>query len=315
MNRFDVHAHFAPESAPAASVGYAERMRREGFVQGGPDMRWSPESALAFMAERGIAMQLLSMPMGLPAEQARATNEHAARIVADRPSRFGLLASVPLAEPVRAVEEVRYAADTLGADGFVLMTNHGGAYLGDARFEPVFAELDRRAASVFVHPAAPAPFGLLGLGRPAPLIEFPMDTARTVVDALFAGLFLRHPGIRFILAHAGGVLPALSARLLSLGTKEWVDNPHGVTRDQLAAQLASLYFDTAIAGTAVTVAPAIEVAGADHLVFGTDFPPAGVDVVDQTIAELRGSLGPGDQRGLEETFGTLFPAAVARVAG
>lgn len=66
------------------------------------------------------------------------------------------------------VRRWRYAADVLGADGFILMTNYGGAYLGDDRFEPVFAELDHRNASVLVHPTTPASFGQLGLGRPGP---------------------------------------------------------------------------------------------------------------------------------------------------
>lgn len=306
MHRFDVHAHFG-----LATDVPEEQLRREGFVRGGPETRWSPESALAFMDERGIALQLLSLPVPLPAERVRAVNELGARVVAAHPDRFGLLASVPMGEPGRAVEEIRYAADTLGADGFVLTTNYDGAYFGDERFAEAFAELDRRAASVFVHPVLPEAFDRLGLGRPGPLIEFPMDTARTVVDALFAGLFLRHPGIRMVLAHAGGVLPALSQRILSLGVKEWVANPRGITRDQLRDQLASLYFDTAIAGTPVTLAPAIDVAGADHLVFGTDFPPAGVDVVDATLADLRSALGDG-QRRLEATFGELFPEAAAR---
>lgn len=308
MRRFDVHAHFGLAS------GSAELMRREGFVQGGPETRWSPESAMAFMDARGITMQLLSLPMALPPEQVRAVNEQGARIVADHPDRFGLLASVPMGEPDRAVEEIRYAQDTLGADGFVLLTNYDGGYFGDARFAPVFAELDRRAASVFVHPVIPPAFDRLGLGRPGPLIEFPMDTARTAVDAIFAGLFLRHPRIRMVLAHAGGVLPALSQRILSLGAKEWVANPYGITRDQLRAQLASLYFDTAIAGTPVTLAPAVAVAGADHLVFGTDFPPAGLDVIDQTMADLRDGLAPDDRPRLEAAFRELFPAAADRAA-
>lgn len=250
--------------------------------------------------------------MPTDSEQARPANEHSAQIVAAHRGRFGLLASLPMASPQRAVEEVGYAADVLGADGFILMTNYGGAYLGDDRFEPVFAELDRRNASVLVHPTTPASFGQLGLGRPGPLIEFPMDTARTVVDAIFAGLFLRHPNLRVVLAHAGGVLPALSQRILSLGVKPWVANPGQLTCEQLRAQLASLYFDTAIAGTPVTLLPVIDVAGRAHLVFGTDFPPAGTDVIEATIDSLQASLTDPDQQQMETTFTGLFPAAASR---
>lgn len=311
MQRFDVHAHFAVGSGPADRA-IVMQARQEGFTGSAPMPGWSPEEAIAFMDAHGITMQLLSLVVPADAEQARAANEHGAQIVAAHPGRFGLLASLPMASPDRAVEEVRYAADVLGADGFVLMTNYDSVYFGDDRFEPVFAELNRRKASVFVHPVGPASFGQLGLGRPGPLIEFPMDTARTIVDAVFAGLFLRHPSLRMVLAHAGGVLPALSQRILSLGVKPWVANPRQLTREQLRAQLASLYFDTAIAGTPVTLVPAIDVAGHAHFVFGSDFPPAGVDVIEATIDSLQTSLTARDREQMEATFTELFPAAAAR---
>lgn len=311
MQRFDVHAHFAVGSGPAERAVVA-RAQQEQFTGSAPTIGWSPGEAIAFMDAHGITMQLLSLPVLVDAEQARAANEWCAQIVAAQPDRFGLLASLPMANPGPAVEEVRYAADVLGADGFVLITNYDGVYFGDDRFEPVFAELDRRNASVFVHPASPAGFGQLGLGRPGPLIEFPMDTARTIVDAVFAGLFLRHPNLRMVLAHAGGVLPALSQRILSLGVKPWVANPRQLTREQLRTQLASLYFDTAIAGTPVTLAPAIDVAGRAHFVFGSDFPPAGLDVIESTIDSLQTSLTAHDRNQMEATFTALFPAAAAR---
>jgi 6-methylsalicylate decarboxylase len=311
MKRYDVHAHFAVGSGPADRA-VDRQARQEGFAGSAPMTEWSPGKAIAFMDAHGIAMQLLSLPVPTDPEQARAANERGTQIVAADPNRFGLLASLPMASPDQAVEEVRYAADVLTADGFVLMTNYEGAYLGDERFEPVFAELNRRKATVFVHPATPPAFGQLGLGRPGPLIEFPMDTARTIVDAVFAGLFLHHPNLRVVLAHAGGVLPALSQRILSLGVKPWVANPRQLTREQLRAQLASLYFDTAIAGTPATLLPAIDVAGPAHLVFGTDFPPAGPDVIDATIDSLQTSLIARDQKQMEATFSELFPVAAGR---
>ena len=53
-----------------------------------------------------------------------------------------------------ALAELEYALDVLELDGVVLFSNSCGVYLGDARLEPVFKELDRRGAVVFVHPTA-----------------------------------------------------------------------------------------------------------------------------------------------------------------
>jgi predicted TIM-barrel fold metal-dependent hydrolase len=314
MRRFDVHAHFTmADPTPETERAFAEQAEREGFAAGGPPIaRWSPEEALAFMDTQGIEMQLLSMPMAMSPDEARAVNERGAAIVASAPGRFGLLAALPMLDPDHAIEEIRHAADTLGADGFALMTNYDGAYLGDDRFEPVFAELDRRAASVFVHPAQPAPFDRLGLGRPGPLIEFPMDTARTAVDAIFAGLFLRHPRMNVILAHAGGVLPALSGRILAVATKPWVPNPRSLTRDDLRTQLESLYLDTAIAGTEASILPAVAMSGRARFVFGSDYPPAGSDTIEDTITGLETHLTEADRALMEDTFARLFPTAAAR---
>lgn len=112
-------------------------------------------------------------------------NDFGASVVDKHPSRFGLLALIPLTDPAAAVEEIGRALDELHADGFILVTNYDGRYFGDPSFDPVFAELDRRGASVFVHPVNPAGFHLTSCGRPGPLIEYPMDTTRTVVDALW----------------------------------------------------------------------------------------------------------------------------------
>jgi predicted TIM-barrel fold metal-dependent hydrolase len=312
MPRFDVHAHFIPETVGSAQ-GAGPMRGSANFRTTGPVTAWSPARAIAFMDERGVALQLLSMPIAGTVASARAINDRGARIVADRPDRFGLLAALPLADPDRAVDEVRRASDELGADGFVLTSNYDGAYLGDPRFDPVFAELDRRRASIFLHPIHPVPSELC-LGRPGPLIELPMDTARTVVDAIFAGVFLRHPGIRMVLAHAGGVLPTLSRRILALGTRSGVPNPHAITPDQLREQMASLYFETAVAGEDVSLGPAVDVAGPRHLLYGTDFPAASEDIIDAMTSALSTgkTLAAGDVAGLDETFRTLFPAAAAR---
>lgn len=308
--RFDVHAHFAP---PAEGDPWGFSTMRAAD-RPGPRGEWTPEVAIQFMDERGVDLQLLSLPLEMDADLARRSNEGAAHLAEAYPARFGTLASVPLGTPDRALEEVRYAGDELGADGFVLLSNYDGSYLGDPRFDPVFAELDRRGAAVLVHPVEPAGFDRTGLCRPGPLLEYPMDTARTIVDALYAGLLLRYPRLTMILSHAGGALPGLLHRILALGTKAWVANPNGITREQLREQLASLYYETAIAGEASVLAPVLNLAGADHVLFGTDFPPAGLDVVDASAEALTTTLsaagrGPVE---LDDTFRALFPAAASR---
>jgi predicted TIM-barrel fold metal-dependent hydrolase len=103
---------------------------------------------------------------------------------------------------------------------------------------------------------------------------------------LYAGVLNRHKNIKFILSHAGGPLPTLAPRLSTIGTLHWVPHPSELTQEAVLTQLARLYFDTAIAGTAASIGPVLELTTPDHIVFGTDFPPASEPVIEQNIAAL-----------------------------
>jgi len=308
----DVHAHYGPPGPAAAQL--LLRAHEIGEYAG-PKLQWSPELAIAFMDAHGIQLQLLSFPMSLPAEQARMFNDYGASLVAKHPDRFGLLANIPMADPDDAVTEIDYAATQLHADGFILVSNYQGRYLGDERFEPAFAALNRHHATVFIHPVMPAGFELTGCGLPGPLIEFPMDTARTLVNALWAGVLARHPNLRFVLAHAGGVLPVLAPRILDLAPADWVPDPTTGT-DSIAAQLRSLYADTAIAATPGSLAPLLGMTTPDHVLFGTDFPAAPITAIESNIAALRDSepLGGDGLAVIAGNPGALFPAAYQRLS-
>jgi predicted TIM-barrel fold metal-dependent hydrolase len=81
------------------------------------------------------------------------------KLVKSRPDRFGQFACIPLPDVDGSVAEAVYALDELHADGVVLLSNAGGKYLGDKYFELLWAELDARAAVVFIHPTEP-PIGV-----------------------------------------------------------------------------------------------------------------------------------------------------------
>jgi predicted TIM-barrel fold metal-dependent hydrolase len=83
---------------------------------------------------------------------ARRSNEFSAELVHSRRDRFGGFACLPLPDVDASLEELSYALDVLGLDGFVLFTNSIGVYLGDPVLKPVFEELERRKTVVYVHP-------------------------------------------------------------------------------------------------------------------------------------------------------------------
>ena len=260
----DIHGHFTPPTSPEDRERRWHSMREAQFLVLEP-FEWTPEGTLAYMDKAGIAMQMLSnLPKQLDA--LKESNDYAASLVRKYPTRFGLLAALPTDNPEAALAEIDRAAQELHADGFAVTCNYNGVFLGDSSLDPVWSELNRRHAAVFVHPDAYAP---ASMGRPSPLIEVAFETARTVVDMLYAGTFRKVPHIRFILAHCGGALPVLSGRLKLLGTEPWVPNPNNITQEEIQEQLARLYLDTA--ATAPTgIAPALHMVSADHLVYGAD---------------------------------------------
>ena len=301
LNRIDVHAHYVqPGTVPRANPA-------QNFVSS-PMPRWTPEFALDFMDRHDIATQMLSLPSHLSREEARRINEYGATVGKQYPGRFGLLAALPMDDVEATLSEIAFAFDKLNADGVVMVTNYGGNYLGSARFEPVFAELNKRSATIFIHPINPAGYVCVACGRPGPVIEFTFDTCRSVTDMLYAGVLSRYKDLKFIVSHAGGPLPTLAPRLGTIGTLPWVAHPAELTQEAVQTQLGRLYFDTALAGTAASVGPVLELTEPDHIVFGSDFPPASESVIDQNIA-ARGALTcmtEAEKSAINQNAGRLF---------
>lgn len=129
------------------------------------------------MDHRSIATGILSISspgthFGDDAEAraiTRDVNEYSAELTKDRPDRFGFFASLPLPDIEGAITETSYALDELHANGVALLSNYYGRYLGHKEFEPLWAELDTRAAVVFIHPTAP-PMPMLE-GMPSSLLD------------------------------------------------------------------------------------------------------------------------------------------------
>src|SRR5437762_7615508 len=169
---------------------WRETENADAPVGGLAPLRWSKDVTLSFMDDAGIDVAVLSVstPGVHTADNAKASalarrcNEFAAELVRARPDRFASFACIPLPDVDASLEELTYALDVLGLDGFVLFTNSNGVYLGHAVLEPVFEELERRKTVVYVRPN-PSPDAVAhSLGLPDNLLDFPTDTNRAVAQ-------------------------------------------------------------------------------------------------------------------------------------
>ena len=192
-------------------------------------------------------------------------------MIHDHPGRFGLFAAMPLPDVDASLKEIAYALDTLKADGIGLMTSYGDKWPGDPTFPPVFEELNRRKAVVYFHPTTPNCCGNLIPGVAPATIEWPVrHGTRDFEPASTAAALVRYPDIRFIFSHAGGALPALSGRIANFVDRDKNAAkyaPHGAV-----AEFNKLYYDTANASAAPSMAALMAMTPASQIVFGSDYP-------------------------------------------
>lgn len=147
-----------------------------------------------------------------------------------------------------------------------LYTNANGTYLGDKSLDPVFSALDKRNASVFVHPASPECTSVAN-GWPIPMTEYPFDTVRAIENMLLTGQRAQYPDIKMIFAHGGGAIPFLATRIAGMASLPWLG---GLPVPESLAQLAGYYFDTAASTSAIQLAALKSFIGTDQIVVGTD---------------------------------------------
>lgn len=271
---------------------------------------WSPSAQLEVMAANNITKAILSISTpgtnlvysnpSLAISLTRQCNTYAADLKRQNPAKFGYWASLPLPHIDASLAEIAQASAN-GADGFALLTNYHGHYLGEDIFGPIFAELNRRKAVVFIHPTTPCtlcadnngtptPAAPLAHKFPRPMMEFLFDTARVVANLLLSGTVARCPNITFIIPHAGGALPAIFSRFTgftSMLPGPWTSMSEDEARAVLARQF---YFDLAgfaFPGQIVGLVQGVGV-GLDRLLYGSDFPftkPAGVQMLREKMDE------------------------------
>lgn len=239
-------------------------------------LEWTPEKALIAMDQHQVATSVLSLSspgvwfgdVDGARITARRSNEYAAELGRMHPGRFGLFAALPLPDTEGSLREIEYAFEVLKADGIGLLTSYGDKWLGDPAYQPVFAELDRRKAVVFVHPTTPTCCQTMIPGVATVVAEVPHDTTRAIISMLYSGTLARFRNIRFILSHAGGTLPVVAGRIVNFAPPHLAQNsPHGVEYE-----LKRLYYDLAISGNRPAFAALKELVPISQILFGSDHP-------------------------------------------
>ena len=294
----DVHHHIIPPQWAAA----ASQQPNLGITI----PKWSIEKDLEDMDRFGITGSLLSIPESGTVDVVRMMNNMLAEAANKAPKRYGLLASLPYQDANDTLKEIEYATDTLHVDGFALVSNYAGIYISDDRFDVVLEELNRRSAVVFLHPGNPAGDNLPLFGRNVSVYEFPFDTSRAIMDLVYTGKIQRYPNIRWIIAHAGGAVPYLAYRLSI--AKEW--GAISQSPEEILGTLKSFYFELALSSSPYVFPVLKRLAGASHILFGTDYPMRPASGILPSMQQLNDTVDFNeDETNLifSETSQSLFP--------
>jgi predicted TIM-barrel fold metal-dependent hydrolase len=268
----DLHHHIIPDF-------YWEASNEGGNAAGGINPpRWSLDGAIAYLDDAGIDLAVASISTpgvhfgddAAARSLARRVNEYLAGIKRDRPDRFGGFAVLPLPDVEGSLEQIEYALDALELDGVSVMTNAGGSYLGDSRFDPIFTELQQRAAVAFVHPTASPDPSAHTLGLPDTLLDYPVDTSRAIAKLHYSNTFARTSDVKYVFVHAGGTIPFLASRFAIVDEMNVI--PGADERGAFVEALPRLYWDTASAFSDPVLHMLRSVTGLANVVFGTDYP-------------------------------------------
>lgn len=287
----DVHAHFVPptivellRSDTDFGLRVEERDTGAVLVTGGRERRIDPalldlDARLAAMDRSGVAVQLLSSWMDVAAgtvvesrapRYARLFNDALAEAAATAPNRFTGLATVPLASPVEAAEELRRAVVDLGMAGAEIGTTVAGRDLDDPALAPFWRAAEQLRCLVLLHPCA----SLAGRGVTRHfldnLVGNPAESTIAVGHLVFGGVLERHPGLRLVVVHGGGFAPYQIGR--------W---DHAFHRDVRGAGahltrppshwVATMHHDTVLHSVG-SLRLLIDVVGARQVVLGSDHP-------------------------------------------
>jgi len=278
----DVHAHLIPiqpdQLAKFADVEW--KVQENILVLDGRSLGikklFQPEQLILWMDQRDIARALVSVPppvyrQHLEQNQAiawvRYLNEELLTVTQPYRQRLGALYYLPLEHP-DALETViekfdeRYEGIALAAGG------HPNIVYSAKHYIPLWEWMNQKNLFVFMHPGTCSDPRLAAFYLEN-LVGNPYETGVAATHLVMAGIPARYPNIRFCLAHAGGIFPAICGRL----EKGFETKRPGVDMQvERPLQAARRFWCDCIAHHPSSLRLARDVFGQDKVLFGSDWP-------------------------------------------
>jgi aminocarboxymuconate-semialdehyde decarboxylase len=286
----DVHNHFYPPEYLDALKSVNSSVRVTYDAEGNPLVHYPGDYNIlvkghrdiayreGVMDELGVDKHVISFTTpgthvekpAAAAKLATIVNDAYARIVTDRAKHFLAFATLPLCDPKASVAEFVRAMDQLKLSGAMLFSNVNGVGLDDPQFWPIYEAANDRGALLMIHPTYPVGVEAMKEYWLTALNGFLFDTTLAASKLVFSGVVKRYPRIRWSLGHLGGTMPYLAERL-DRGFHAFKDCRAHIDEPPTAYLRRHFYYDT-VNFSPWALACAIEFAGADHILAGSDYP-------------------------------------------
>ena len=299
----DAHSHLFPLAflellARNSGTVRAERSEEKWIVDFSGNQKfvidpalYAPDAKVAEMDRTGIDVAILSPNIPGPDLLDEHEVVHAAQLLNDSladtaqryPTRFAALASLPWTRPPEASQELQRSQEELGFVGVSLHSHLGGRMVDDPLFESLYGEIAERGLPLVLHPTVPTWGAAIRDHQMIPMMGLQVDCSFALLRLILGGVLERHPHLRVLMPHAGGVLPYLLGRIEH--QTEVLRRGREHLRRPVRAYLDQVWFDM-VAPSVDTVAFALRTVGPSHIVFGTDHPWVDMERLVRVLDDL-----------------------------
>ncbi len=239
--------------------------------------RYDPKTVLQRMDRAGIDMSIMSVNMPGPellsadiaGEASRRCNDYVAEVCAASKGRLIGLATIPFDDVPFALAEITRAAKELDLRGIVLYSNIGGRPVDAPEYEPIFESLESAGIPMVLHPTVPSWADAVADYSMIPMLGFMVDTSIAMLRLILSGVLERHPGLRIVHPHCGGILPYLMPRVNEQTEQKGRGREH--IRRAPGDYYENVYLDL-VTPSSDHIGFAVSQTRPDRLLFGTDAP-------------------------------------------
>jgi len=210
-------------------------------------------------------------------ELSRIANDELADLVLNYPDRFfGAVACLPMNDMDAALEEADRAITRLRLKGVQIYSRINGEPLDAPKFKPLYEKMAGYDLPIWIHPTPNEK-----LDNDFGIFSWPFETTSAMLRLVRSGVFADYPNIKFIVHHAGAMVPFFAERI------RWVMSLVPQPHPNIHEHFHKFYNDTAVYGNTSALMCAYDYFGADHLLFGTDAPLGPRwGMVEDTIASI-----------------------------